>query len=412
MELKMINVGFGDCFIFFDGSNRVSFMVDFGSRGFKNSNFTDIDQLAEHIKSTYLDLNNRNYALITHFHSDHYSGFKYLSKHYSNIFDTLYVPYLCIEDSSCHKIVLLELAIYYYLLLNKGSYTWQVSDNILNHIKMVTKLAKNNNVICLSSWDNFSCSDREYEVIWPDKEMNFGNKLIEYIKQLNTLTNDLEDFNELKNKIIENMKKWYVHASVNKDSSINTDQINEIVRNQDQYLEELNKLRDKYSGLLADKDIYNSVRYYSTRLFSRSNNSASIVFQDKIATRSSICRDDEIAASADLGNMILMTGDIESNIIDQYLVDRFSSEKYYVLKAPHHGTQGHYSSNLPKSQNILISTGPRKGYSKICTQYMEHNDVNGTRACTNGHIYCEIISQLHMTCSRHQCQNNVFNMTI
>lgn len=413
MELEMVNVGFGDCFILYDNINKISFMVDFGSRGFKNSNFKRIDQLAEYLKSTYIDSNSKNFALITHFHLDHYSGFNYLSKHYSNIFDAVYIPYLCIEDSSSHKIVLLELAIYYYLFLNKESYTWQVSNNILNQIKIVTTLAKNNNVICLSSWDNFSCNDREFQVIWPDKEVKFENTLIEYNKYLDSLTSNLSDFNEIKNKIIDNMKEWYEYTSKKNNSDINrnSDELGQIIKNQDQYLDLLDKFRNKYSGLL-EKGIYNSMKYYSTKLFSRSNNSASLVFHDKINKKQLTWPNDEVSVTKEQNNIILMTGDIEATIVDKYLKDRFHSEKYYILKAPHHGTEGHYTRNLPKAQNILISTGPRTGYGKICDKYKVHNDTNGPRVCTNGNIYCEIISKLHTKCNRNQCQNDFFNIMI
>jgi len=414
MELRMINVGFGDCFIILDDTNNVSFMIDFGSRGYRNSYFNSINKLAEHIKSIYIDTNRRNYALITHFHLDHYSGFNYLSKHYSDIFDAVYIPYLNIEDKNSGKIVLLELAIYYYLFLNKTSYTWRVSKNILKQIKIITTLAKNNNVICLSSWDKFSCSDRKFQVIWPDKEMNFKDTLIKHIIQLDNLTGDLDDFNELKSKILHNMKKWYEYTSItnDKDSKIYREQIDEIIQSQELYLKKLDKLRDKYSGLLDKDDIYHSFKYYSTRLFSRSNNSASIVFHDKVNEKQLIRQKDEVAVTTELNNLILMTGDIEASIVNEYLIDRFHSQKYHVLKAPHHGTQGHYTENLPEAQNILISTGPRRGYSKICEEYKFHIDTNGRRSCTSGNIYCDIISNLHTRCNKNNCQNDFYYIPI
>lgn len=50
MNLKMINVDFGNCFILYDAIINESFIIDFGSRGFGNGNFGKTNKSTEYIE--------------------------------------------------------------------------------------------------------------------------------------------------------------------------------------------------------------------------------------------------------------------------------------------------------------------------------------------------------------------------
>jgi hypothetical protein len=98
-----------------------------------------------------------------------------------------------------------------------------------------------------------------------------------------------------------------------------------------------------------------------------------------------------------------MTGDVEKSTIDEYLAPKLK-QNYKVIKAPHHGTENHYSSKLPQTDNILISTRPHKRYGKISKNYRKHANIAAPRYCTNGKNQCESIDN-KQPCNNRNCNN-------
>lgn len=424
----MWNVGFGDCFTFSEGSELM--MVDCGTVNLSNKVFNPI---VDGIKSSFIDKHQNNYALITHFHDDHIKGFKYLSENYSSVFNKIYIPHIC-QDSDTHRMVLLELAIYCYLMFPKSSASYLLSENILNHIEMVTELAKNYKIKCLSSGDIFRVSNKYFKVLWPDKEFTFDEKLKGYLKvldeNLSKYLRELREINlenigleELKENIINNISEWYSIFNEEDTSDNNGERIKEIISTHKAYLEELNSYRGR---LDFDAIITNAFRYHGTKLFSEGNNATSIVFHnisleeamtEELAFPGVIISNDDVAATKELAlskevnspkdetstteEFILMMGDVTRKVMDNYLKYRLK-EKYAMIKTPHHGTKSHFTDKLPKSKKLLISTGMRPGYGKISIEYSK---LKAQVKCTSGYEYCEKID-VYGRCPKDSCNNS------
>ncbi len=116
----MYKVGFGDCFKFeetisksiinntssFECQNSISYkmLVDCGSKNAELSGFGKFDKFDKFVDFVYSDIfispdteQVKRYALLTHFHEDHYKGFLKLSdklKNDEDRFDKFYVPYI------------------------------------------------------------------------------------------------------------------------------------------------------------------------------------------------------------------------------------------------------------------------------------------------------------------------------
>ena len=106
MKLNMFNVGFGDCFII--KSESTNFLVDCGTIKFNYRMFKSFSEFVDYINQYELTRNKKNIGLITHFHEDHYGGFKLLkNKGEKDIFNKIYIPYIS-YDKKTKKYVIFE----------------------------------------------------------------------------------------------------------------------------------------------------------------------------------------------------------------------------------------------------------------------------------------------------------------
>ncbi|MFA5031675.1 MAG: hypothetical protein WC614_01520 [bacterium] len=390
MILKMFNVGFGDCFLFLDGDN--SLWVDCGSKSFnpKSKSNHILKLLIDQTLYKYYG-NKNSSALITHFHGDHYNGFRYLAetKNEEKIFDKIYVPYLDIEDEKTGESMLLEVAICCYTFLNKFTYSHIISKNILKHIEMVTKLA--NNIEYLSTGKKIKFGNLEFDVIWPDKKYDFTQfKFKDFLDKIDSILilkggQLFNEFNALKKKILKNMKEWYVLTEHPESDMKNFNTIirtqNSLIGLEDASYYSLEGFRRRNNINLSTENTIKKFIPSYTSLFSKSNNSTSIVFHDK-------------------NRKILMTGDVERSIINKLNLQ----DSYQFLKVPHHGTSSHYTDSLPAALHFLISTGKGR-VGKIGVQYMTHSCPLGKRYCTSGGKWCNTIDNKQI-CFNNSCLNN------
>lgn len=118
-SINIFNVKFGDCFILRNGLNKDSsdkMLVDFGS--IQKINQTVIDAVNFELTTA-----ERTYLMVTHFHSDHYKGIKYLNNRI--IFDEIYLPNYFSKDIVKLQFTLLSL-------LNESHPAYQVAYNLLS----------------------------------------------------------------------------------------------------------------------------------------------------------------------------------------------------------------------------------------------------------------------------------------
>lgn len=362
MELTIHNVGFGDFFLLSDEQEHC--FVDCGGR-----RKAEVSALALQAIER-LGAKKSLKGVVTHFHNDHYNGYRDLSNHKSGLFDQLLLPYIVVDEQA-NRPVIIEMAAYFYTFLSPNTQTWQVSANILNALGDLSRIAKNNNIRFVSTGDEFSIGSKQFEVLWPDREMLFDENLKRYLYELDEKTGDMLRWRDVREQLRYSYIRWL-------DSQSNVETLGSLVEEQEVIISQLDDIRESQVQEGNQRIISNSLRYHGTKLFSSSNNSTSIVFHEKREH----CEDD---------NFVLMTGDVEKRIIDEKLRDRFDNS-YHILKAPHHGTDNHYSNNLPQAKNIMISTGARTNYGKISENYRLHCEQDAPRYCTGGNNWCENVN--------------------
>jgi hypothetical protein len=404
MDFYMHDVGFGDCFVLSDKDDVM--MVDCGTISVDDNIFF---QTVEDIKRDYIDGAEMKQALITHLHLDHYKGFEYLSENYTKPFNKVYIPYLTIKDSKSNEIVLLELAIYCYVMFGRNSLCYKLSEKILKQLDVITKLTDYGNIYCLSTEDKFNIGSKKYEVIWPDREFEFEDKLSDYLKELNDIYSVNREFIEVKEKIMENMKKWYAYTSPEYDNIDSKVQgIETVIKAQREAIAKLDDLKKNDTSLKEFDDITSDFRYFGTKIFARDANSTSIVFHNYIPKKSDEHAEVAVTKENEIENKyILMTGDVSKRIINKYLEKRLW-KRYYIIKSPHHGTETHFSKHLLRAEKIFTSTGyTDKNCKEISKKYEAKTMLDGKRVCSAGNNFCEIRLDSGMCKNSSTCWNIV-----
>ncbi|TSK08495.1 MAG: hypothetical protein FPO08_04070 [Geobacter sp.] len=358
MRIRTYNVGFGDFFIITKGSD--SLVCDCGS---VSKPAIEMEKIVSGAKKSILDSSLVKKALITHFHSDHISGFKQLSKKHSKYFDEVYIPYLTTTDRKTGRKVLLEAAFFMYLVLDKKTLSHVLAKNIIKSIELCLSLSSSNKVRLLSEGDSFNIGSRKFKVLWPRKVIDFPSVLVSKLEEVEKAFRGSE-FLALKDNFIS------LFAELTSDLSGNATRAH-----METIYDKMTKVLEKASDTeILTRKLINDVRSILSKgrntytLFSRSNNSTSIVFE-----------------SIGCIDSVLMTGDIEKDTTD---LIKFSLPKYWVVKAPHHGTENHYSLNLPLGHNILISSEKHKKYGKISTAYQKYTQKVCT--CDNKNCDCAV----------------------
>jgi ribonuclease BN (tRNA processing enzyme) len=392
MRIEMNNVGFGDFFLLQKGMHNL--IVDCGSVSFHNRIHIDMQSLlSSFVKS--LNQNATNDVLITHFHTDHISGLIQMVAENKKQFDNAYIPYIVIDETAKASIML-DMAIYFYTFLAPYTHTYRLSQSIISIFIFLSQIVDLKRVKLLSAGDDFNVDNRTFTAIWPAKCLSYPEKLGEYLKELEEKTSNQKEFRRNKKRLITSIVDLSeIIAETNNESSAN---LQRELKIQKSVISNLNRISISLTPSERDSVISPSLKYYGTKLFSSNHNSTSIVFHDKRGT------------SSDHGKYLLMTGDVESDIIDRYLVASFH-DRYFVLKAPHHGTTNHFTSNLPQSENILISSGQRRPYGIISSQYRAKYEPTSFLNCTADRGNCETLVNGYK-CKNGNCQINSISINL
>ena len=121
MNLTMHDVGFGDFFVLSENGDFC--IVDCGS-----TQKSAIRHIATSALSTFVP-RRRLQGIVTHFHEDHFNGYKELANSCGQIFDQIITPYVAIDRIS-RRPISIEMAAYFYTYLNSNTSTWQVLINL------------------------------------------------------------------------------------------------------------------------------------------------------------------------------------------------------------------------------------------------------------------------------------------
>lgn len=235
------------------------------------------------------------------------------------------------------------------------------------------------------------------EVLWPqiipiedDKGIREA-ELREIFQKIEDKINkeQKEKFQKCKETLINNILKFYKILESNRmhheEGRIEVSMIKNKIESLSNILERqnqaLNILDDIKNSLVLGNKERKEYRDRLKRIFRYDNNACSIVFREYKETF-----DKEMPQKYS----ILMTGDITADIIDKYLYKKYLKDTtYQYIKCPHHGTDTHYTINIPKSDNLIISNGYGcESYHKISSHYFYHGNESIRKYCTN--CRCEI----------------------
>lgn len=378
MTVEIINVGFGDCYLLEYGES--SLLVDCGTRSLVSVNHKGNfkDYVNEYVVPRLVS--KEKSALITHFDTDHYCGFKHM-ENYNRLFDKMYIPYVLYQSRK--RYVILENAVNLYLLFQENTLSGGLASNILHHPKVLSELTVSNSIEILYTGKKINMGNKTFDVIWPDIDYEIDASLVELLENVDFIIKDnfhddkYNQYQQIREHICSIYKKWVEELKAQRYENVY-----DILK---QYVSALEKLGE---FIAHNKEIIqkmreflpNKITSYLVKKFITSSNATSIVFHDK-----DIC----------------MTGDITKDIVEIFLHSRF--EKHYkFFKIPHHGTEGYYSPFLPKDVGYALcpigKMKKAKGDYEISYKYTKHFCGSSIIICNNADSCCELLRKMDWIC--------------
>lgn len=386
--LEMHNVEFGECIVMGGGDNSM-LMVDCGSMNHKirENDMEVCDYIAQYVMPRYRDVKERSF-LLTHFHRDHMAGFRQILKKEPGYFQRIYLPMTPVDSRG--RALLIEFAVYVFAFLGRQSEYSQMSVGALRIFERLHGILGADAIVTVGRGSAFSFDGVDYDVLWPSVEnYPFSSLFTDIVEELDVclsspfLGKNAPAFLELKRKFADE----YI-ACCKLLSGENRGEIIDIEASIERMagtLDAIEELIDSLLFLPAAQDILEILDRPSVRAeYSNAQNAASVVFQNRRVRESSY--DD-----------ILMTGDATPETFDEIGPDLYGG--YYIFKAPHHGTQSHWSdlfSEISK-QHILISNGDYHAAGLVALCYAQ--EEKGIKHCTNPSA-CAWMSDYGRCCNR------------
>ena len=311
MNIKLYDIGRADCVLLSDRNQNL--LIDCGVKRSDTRNSMDINN-----DLSYSD----NQLLITHFHNDHIRGLDHI---YGDVFERVYISKygLCLFDKQQLKVLKLYLKLYAYSPSKTKMNIYL--RNLLRIFRKISKVIRQDGVVeVLNKGDSFS-HVRDFEVLHPD--IDCGNLLS---KELEKAAKDFIKDSETRLeqqavKDIEKLSRQYTKL-VNeleldpetKQFAFNERVSKEVIKKIDVILKDIKDIASSISEY-ADFDIVN-------KAFKKHMNETSLVVHDKD---------------------LLFAGDVTSSIIASLHSQDEFHEAYKAIKLPHHGSNSHFSMNLP-----------------------------------------------------------------
>jgi len=317
MNIKLYDIGRADSVLLSDHNQNL--LIDCGVKKDDISNSMDMNN-----DLSYSD----NHLLITHYHDDHIRGLDHI---YGDVFDTIYMSRfpVCLFHANSKAILKKFIKLYAYTP-SKTKINIYLK-NILRLYNSLSKVVKASGIVqLLNKGDTFS-HVRDFTVIHPNiscdtlapKELMDTANI--YIKIMEA------QMNSTAVKKINQFANQYAKAVNELDLSgeIDTFKFNEVIS------KELIRTLDKV--LYNIKQVKKGISEYQdfdavNKSFGKYMNNNSLVIHNED---------------------ILFTGDVtRSTIASLHSNDEFM-ESYKVIKLPFHGSNAHYSMNLPYADFLL-----------------------------------------------------------
>ena len=332
MNVTMFQMNFGESILLGEDKIRC-LLVDCGSK----SPLTASSQMLKNVQNQ-VALYHTADAMISHFHSDHYKGFRY----FNHTFKCVYIPHIFTAHQHPNMVDYLLMRDY---LRSRG----KMKSTLLDLLENMQKIGKRFSL--LKRGDHFSFCGNQAEVLWPCPQ---------------TIHNELESM--LKSLAVPNKLRKQIRSISDEICEFVVEYENVNIGDND-YQERLIQIREKVVKLnnpkketRKEEDVK---KFHWDFPHSVNDHTYCIVFQ--------------IHSASDDRNY-LFTGDVLKKHLTKICNDKQLPlyPNFYAVKAPHHGTPEYYCSDLfqnnakIKIEKVFISHGQGYGnYGKISDAYIK-----------------------------------------
>ena len=320
-RLELHDVEYGDCTVLVGRDNSV-LMVDCGSVSrYTRQDETEIDRRFEAIFSRYDGARQRQF-LLTHCHRDHMNGFLKKLRRDPGYFDRVYIPALPVAERGANPI--LEFAVFSHFFSVPQSDFAQINTTCLRLFSLLDETVGPERLFTLRAGDVFAFDGVFYAVLSPEPAgFPFDPLLSEAAEAMNVC-------------LASPFHTGAMRADITRSPA--APDIREIL----------------------DRPVLRT-------LYTETLNDLSLVFHN--------------VRTGGAGNTdVLMTGDVSGAVLSRLAPKLYDG--YYAVKAPHHGTESHYSAVLGDLAvaHLLISNGDYHAGGEISARY---TDMECIKHCTN-----------------------------
>lgn len=382
--LEVHNVGYGECIVL--GARREILMTDCGSSNLKIPGGMDFSEYVQtRVMPRYMDTENRAF-LLTHCHRDHMCGLRRILKLSPSYFNRIFLPAAPRGESG--QPLLLEFALFAFVFLNRLTGYSKVNVSVLRLFSRAARAAGAEHVFPVKAGDSFTAAGTVYDVLWPrETDFPYSTAFTSAVGQLNAcltqpfLPGAAAEFLQLKQAFCSAYTACQSYSPVRVEYTL---ELEEILRRITKLIPNLLLLpcAPEITGILTDSEVQNS--------YSDTINAAGVVFQNSRAPAQK-----QNILQGGMPQDILMTGDAPPRILKE--VSSSLYDGYYILKAPHHGTQSGFSPAFKEiaAPHVIISNGKYSGGGEISPEYAA---LPGVKHCTNPSV-CAFYKENGYCCS-------------
>ena len=369
-RIELHDVEYGDCTVLV-GRDQSILMVDCGSVSrYARQGEEAIHRRFDDIFRRYVGAAQRQF-LLTHYHRDHMSGFLWQLRQSPRYFDRVYLPML--PDGAPGTSPMLELAVFAHFFSVPQTDFAQVNTTCLSIYETLAQTIGEERVFTLCAGDTFLFDGVSYAVLSPEPtDFPFDSLLYDTVQELNDRlaapahTGCEAEFLCAKEAFIRAYRQTQRAFSVTNRAAPGRRRV--LLDALQDLWNRMDALRGALGLSPAAPDIREILTRSSVRrVYTEAQNDLSLVFHNLRPAGSS-------------QNDVLMTGDASDAVLQRLAPKLFDG--YYAVKAPHHGTESHYSPVIGERSvaHLLISNGDYHAGGEIDQRYV---DAESLKHCTN-----------------------------
>lgn len=328
MDVTMFQMGFGESILIHQDDSCL--LVDCGSESSKRQQyFNNVNKELDNYLHKAL--------LVSHFHTDHINGIKYLSRENLHDFERIYLPHIFAADDYSVELLITEYLL--EALLDRRRRSSQIWGCLIPMVEA------NRPVVLLRKGVSFHSAGCSFQTLWPPEiSENSKNVWEAFVEEHSVLQLPRQAIHELAQKTRRVVQQIAGIADAPTQSETSGIELQAL-------LQQFAVLRDGYIRTPWPNDVIAlDIRKAAWAAYKaiKNKNETSIVFQTTDESK----------------QQILMTGDVTQDIMEKVVAFDVSTiwpqkKQYDIIKVPHHGTERYYFdfSKYYNYRQLYISNG-------------------------------------------------------